>query len=100
MAKSEIYSWRLSPQMKRLLEAAARREKQSISILLEKIVTASLQNGMVGQEEEELARQAKLHAAVMPTLGKLKSGQRDRSTRVRELVRRKLRQQRGRSRTH
>ena len=98
MAKSEVYSWRLSPHMKRVLEVVARREKQSISAVLEKIVTASLQNGVVVQEEE-LARQARLHAAVLPTLGKLKSGQRDRSTRVRELVQRKLRQQRGRSRT-
>jgi hypothetical protein len=86
--------------MKRLLEAAARREKKSISILLERIVTASLQNGLAGEEEEEVVRQAKLHAAAMATIGRLKSGQRDRSTRVRELARRRLRQRHGRARTH
>lgn len=102
MAKSEVYSWRLSSQMKRLLERAARREKQNISTLLEKIVTTALRNGVIAGEEEEFARQARLHAAALATIGRLNSGRRDRSTRVRELVRRKLRQQQrhGRARTH
>lgn len=100
MPKSEVYSWRLSPHMKRLLEAAARRGEQSISALLEKIVMASLQNDVLAGEEGELMRQERLHAAVMATVGTLKSGQRDRSKRVHELVRRKLRRRHGRARSH
>ncbi|PYS86337.1 MAG: hypothetical protein DMF70_02470 [Acidobacteria bacterium] len=86
--------------MKRLLEAAARREEQSVSALLEKIVAAALHNGVFAGEEEEFARQDRLHAAAMAAVGTLKSGQRDRATRVRELVRRKLRQRDGRARPH
>lgn len=38
MSKSEVYSWRLTPELKAELEAAARAEKVSISDLLERMV--------------------------------------------------------------
>lgn len=101
MTKSEVYSWRLSPQMKRALEEAARREKQSVSAVLERIVTDAVRNGMRGVGEDEIALQKRLHSAAMATVGKLNSGRRDRSKRARQLVRRKLRQRYGRrTRTH
>jgi hypothetical protein len=100
MTKSEVYSWRVSPQMKRLLEDAARQEKQSISAVLEKIVNEAFRNGMRRRDEGEAAVQERLHTAAMATIGTLKSKRSDRSERVRELVRRKLRQRHGRARTH
>lgn len=100
MAKSEVYSWRVSSQMKRALEEAARRQKQSISSLLEKIVEQSLRNGGEGWNEEEAALQTRLHAAASKWIGQIDSGRRDRSRRVRELVREKLRSRRERTRTH
>ena len=36
MAKTEVYSWRLDPELKQELEAAARAEKTSVGGLLER----------------------------------------------------------------
>jgi len=100
MAKSEVYSWRVSPQMKRALEETARRQKQSISTLLEKIVAQSFRNDGEGWNEEEAALQKRLHAAGLSAIGKIKSGRTDRSKRVREEVRRKLQRKHERARAH
>ena len=100
MTKSEVYSWRVSPQMKRALEEAARREKQSVSALLDRIVAEAFRNGLRGRDESEAGVQERLHAAGRASIGKLKSGQRDRSERVRDLVERKLRQRHGSARAH
>ncbi len=100
MSKSEVYSWRLSPEMKRVLEETARRQKQSISALLEKIVTQSFRNGRARWNEEEAALQERLHAAAMAAIGKIRSGRADRSKRVREEVRRKLQRRNERARAH
>ena len=100
MAKSEVYSWRVSSQMKRALEETARRQKQSISALLEKIVAQSFRNGVEGWNEEEAALQERLHAAGLAAIGKIKSGRTDRSKRVREEVRRKLQGKNERARAH
>jgi len=94
MAKTEVYTWRISPHMKRSLEEAARRQQQSVSALLDRIVADSLRGGGNSWEEEETALQERLHAAARKTIGAIRSGRSDRSTRVRELVRRKLRQKR------
>jgi len=77
--------------MKRALEDAARRQQQSVSALLERIVADSL-CGSNSPYEEETALQERLHAAARKTIGAIRSGRSDRSTRVRELVQRKLRQ--------
>ncbi|PYL07908.1 MAG: hypothetical protein DME33_09000 [Verrucomicrobia bacterium] len=100
MAKTEIYSWRLSPHMKRALEEAARRQQLSVSTLLERIVANSLRNGVDGWDEGEAALQQRLHNAARKTIGAIKSGRRDRSTRVRTLVRRKLQRQLARGGSH
>ena len=86
--------------MKRLLEEAARREKQSISALLEKIVASSLRDGFGDSNQEEEALQNRLHAEASKWIGRINSGRTDRSRRVCELVRRKLRSRRERARTH
>lgn len=100
MAKSEVYSWRIAPQMKQALEEAARRHKQSISSLLARIVAESLRNPVDGWNEEERALQERLHTAGSAALGKIKSGRADRSQRVRAEVRRKLQVQHERARSH
>ena len=45
MSKSEVYSWRISPELKADIEAAARAEKATISTLLERIVREWLGGG-------------------------------------------------------
>jgi hypothetical protein len=94
MAKTEVYTWRVSSHMKRALEEAARRQQQSVSALLDRIVADSLRGGSNNWEEEETALQERLHAAARKTIGAIRSGRRNRSTRVRQLVRRRMRKER------
>lgn len=100
MAKTEVYSWRVSPHMKHALEEAARQQQQSVAALLERIVAISLRATMDGRNENEAALQERLHAAARKAIGAIKSGRRDRSTRVRELVHKKLQRQLARERVH
>jgi hypothetical protein len=100
MVKSEVYSWRLSPQMKRALEETARRENQSVSALLERIVIRAFRDGAAGQPEKEIVLQKRLHAAGMVSIGRLNGGRANRSTHVRQDLRRKLRRQYDRTRSH
>jgi hypothetical protein len=44
MSKTEVYSWRLTPDMKRTLEAAAREEGASIGAIIEKACRAWLEH--------------------------------------------------------
>ncbi|MGQ0671911.1 MAG: hypothetical protein ACT4N2_03395 [Hyphomicrobium sp.] len=39
MAKTEVYSWRLTPELKAELEAAARRKKVGVATVLERAAT-------------------------------------------------------------
>jgi hypothetical protein len=100
MAKTEVYSWRVSPHMKRVLEEAARRERQSVSGFLERIVAKSLRTGVHGWRKDEAALQDRLHTSAMKAIGKIRSGRPGRSARVRELVRKKLRCHHARTRPH
>lgn len=100
MTKSEVYSWRISPRMKRALEEAARRENQSVSTLLERIVEQSLRGGIEGRDGDETVLQEKLHAAGAVSLGQLNGGRAGRSKRIRQDVRGKLLRQHDRARPH
>ncbi len=86
--KSEVYSWRLSPDLKWALEEAARREHVSVSRLLERIAREWLKTQAWVAEDE--AEQARLRAAAAPYIGSLRSGDPDlaesASERVRELI--------------
>ncbi len=66
--------------------------------VIEGIVTQFLRNPADGWKEEENALQKRLHAAGSAALGRLKSGRADRSRRVREDVRRKVRDKHERAR--
>jgi hypothetical protein len=60
--KSEGYSWRLSRGFKCELEAAARRERVSVSQLLERIVREWLKARAAAAEDDE-AEQERLRAS-------------------------------------
>ncbi len=94
MAKSEVYSWRLSSDLKEALEEAARRERQSVSKLLERIVRVWLkQSRRIGSRDAE--EQVRLHKAAARTLGSIRGGNPNRSERVREDLQFRLRQRRA-----
>jgi hypothetical protein len=88
MSKSEVYSWRLSPELKAALEAAARAERTSVAELLQRLAEEWLSRLNAGPDDEE--RQRRLHAAAARCFGKLAGGDpdlaRDASRRVRETL--------------
>jgi macrodomain Ter protein organizer (MatP/YcbG family) len=87
MAKSEVYAWRMSPDLKMALEDAARRQGLRVSVLLERVVRAWLEEhaDVLRSEEEERIRARALRCA-----GVLESGDRKRSSQVSRRVRERL----------
>ena len=73
MSKSEVYSWRLDPGLKSLLEEAARSEKTSVGGLLERIARDWL--GGKRPSEDEDARQRRLQAQAAKVIGTISLGE-------------------------
>jgi len=84
--KTEVYSWRLSPQRKAELESEARRERTSLASLLEQITADWLEERRNSRNGEE-AEQAAIRKRVMATIGSVRGGDPTRSQRASELVR-------------
>jgi predicted DNA-binding protein len=94
MAKTEVYSWRLSPDLKDSLDALARSQGRSLADLLEEMAMERIERGSdAGQEWE---RQEKLRAAAMRFVGALSGDDPDRAATSRELVRARLAARHGR----
>ena len=70
MSKSEVYSWRVSPELKESLEDAARTEGMSLAGLLEQIALEWLEDHAQVDKDE----QRRLHEAARQWIGKLKGG--------------------------
>ena len=68
MAKSEVYSWRLSIELKMRLEAAARDEKTSIGTILDRVVREWLAK-RPPNEEDDAEQQRRLRERVMKAVG-------------------------------
>ena len=93
MSKTEVYSWRISPATKLAIENEARREKTTVAALLDRI-TKEWMESRRGQTDD--AEQKRLHARVAKTIGAISGHQPERSERVRENVRRRLKRRYGR----
>ena len=87
--KAEVYSWRVSTDLKTGLEREARRRKLSVSAVLELAAREWLKNSTDGDESEEEQRQ--LHRAASRTLGAIAGADASRSEKVRQTVRDRLR---------
>jgi post-segregation antitoxin (ccd killing protein) len=89
--KTEVYSWRVSRQLKSELERQARHRKVSVSSLLEEATRKWLKESAATLDDDESQR--KLHAAAEKCLGAFASGRRDRaenaSADLRRILRRK-----------
>lgn len=92
--KSEVYTWRVSPEIKATLEEAARSTNRSVAQLLDEIVTEHLSSGDRAGESE-LEQQRRLHSRAARLLGSISGGVPRRSERTRELVRARLKQRRA-----
>lgn len=95
MAKTEVYSWRLSRDLKNALEEAARREKESMAGLLERITREWLDRSRFGNGRDT-AIQNRLHSLATRTFGTIAGGDPRRSEGVRRTVRARLDKHRAR----
>ncbi len=91
MAKSEVYSWRLEPDLKHSLEVEARANRESMAGLLERIVRDWLRSKPLDDEAE----QRRLRTAAARFVGAIEGDDPERSTRTREAVRSRLERRRA-----
>jgi hypothetical protein len=92
--KTEVYSWRVSTELKTGLEREARRRKISLSAALDLAAQEWLKNG--GADKDDDQEQKRLHEAAAKSFGVLTGGDPHRSENVRKLVRERLRRRYGR----
>ena len=92
--KSEVYSWRVSTDLKTGLEREARQRKISIAAVLDLAARDWLNKG--GAEIDGDEEQARLQKAASKCFGSLASGNAHRSENARQAVRQRLRRHYGR----
>jgi hypothetical protein len=86
--KSEVYSWRVSTDLKTGLEREAQRRKMSLSAVLDLAARDWLDKGGAQEGDEE---QPRLQKAASDCFGALASGDARRSEKARQAVRQRLR---------
>ena len=92
MVKSEVYSWRLSPDTKAALEAVAREQRSTVGGVLHEVVREWLRGRPLDRRDDG---QGRLHAAAAKAFGTIRGGNPSRAERARELVRRRVKQRRA-----
>ena len=92
--KTEVYSWRVSSELKQSLEREARRRKASVSSILDAAARQWLAKSRASIADDE--GQKRLHAAVAPLIGSISGGDPYRSESVSEIVRARLKRRYGR----
>jgi hypothetical protein len=92
--KTEVYSWRLSRELKSDLERAAREHKVRVSALVDMAVREWLAKSASDVAGDEA--QKKLHESVKKCIGLFASGNPRGSQTVRETVRKRLASKYGR----
>jgi hypothetical protein len=90
--KSEVYSWRLSAELKADLQRHAHEEKVSLSELLERIS----QDWLAKRRLEDEAEQARIWARVEKVIGKISGNDPYRSENVSKLVEEQIAKKYGR----
>jgi hypothetical protein len=93
MAKTEVYSWRLSVEIKSALEETARQKQSSVAELLDQIIGDWLARRQA--LEANGAAQQRLHDEVLKTIGTIRGDNPDRAVNAKVLLRAKLAQRRA-----
>ena len=88
MSKTEVYSWRVDPDLKQRLEEKAHAEETSVGALLDRIVREWF--GREPRHEDDEALQRRLRAEFLKVVGTIDSGDPYGSEQVKERVRAKL----------
>ena len=94
MEKSTVYSWRLSPELKRALTEAARENRESFASLLDRIAREWLQRSVSPDDEQE---QRRLHQAAESYLGRIEGNDPGRAENAKEHLRARLERRRERA---
>jgi hypothetical protein len=92
--KTEVYSWRVSAELKTGLEHEARQRRMSLSAVLDLAAQEWLMRNRASLEGDE--EQRSLHQAVSEYVGAIAGTGAGRSENVRHLVRERLRRRHGR----
>ena len=92
--KSEVYSWRLSGELKSDLEREARLRRMPVAALLEAAVRDWLKNGDSEFSEED--GQRRLHSAAADCFGIVASGNPRRAETARAALRERLKRRHAR----
>ena len=92
--KTEVYSWRVSSDIKTSLEREARRRKISVSAALDAAAREWLEKSGAANEGDE--EQRRLRKAASKWIGTLSSGNAQRSETASDAVRDRLRRRLGR----
>ena len=86
--KTEVYSWRVSRELKSTLEREARHRKVPVSSLLEEAARKWLKESAAAVDDDE--NQRRLHAAAEACMGVLSGGQSGDAKTVRRVIRQRL----------
>jgi hypothetical protein len=94
MQKTEVYSWRLSRQLKGELEEAARSEDKSLAELLEQIAREWIERSrQTGGDEDE--QQRRLREAAIKFVGVIEGGNPHRAEAARSEVKAQIARRHG-----
>jgi hypothetical protein len=85
MAKTDVYSWRISRSRKAALEHVAREQRVSMADLLDRVTGEWMARS--ASAGGDAAEQARLHAVAARHFGTLGGGDPDRSSEVRQRIR-------------
>lgn len=88
--KTEVYSWRVEPELKSSLETAARERETSVARLLDRIVGEWLAHETTLLDDGEM--QARLHEEAERCFGTLRGGDPDLASEASQRVKRRLRE--------
>jgi len=92
--KTEVYSWRVSPEIKTSLEREAQRRKVSLAAVLDLAAEEWLQKSAAGKNDDE--EQHRLRQAALKCVGSLAGGDPKRAENAGTAVRQRLRRRYGR----
>lgn len=90
--KTEVYSWRLSAELKADLEEQARSESKPMSALLQELASDGLRARRNGRSNDANERAALLKR-VMRTVGTIRSADPNLASKVKETVRARIARQ-------
>jgi hypothetical protein len=92
--RKEVYSWRVSTEIKSDLEREARIRRTSVSALLDMAVREWMRGRPAARNDDQ--EQQRLHAALENCVGTVTGRNRRRSETARESIRKRLRRRHGR----